>query len=554
MRKFLKSISVSIFIVLAGCGDKITNITNVIIPEPGVWYVSNALGIQDHSDPNADSSLAWVLKKIGDKSAKVVFPGNWKYVLQQNLVIPSNVMLDLQPGAIISIGSKANLDIQGFLNPTEYQIFEVDGSVFLRNAQYLYPQWFGAKGDGVADDTKPIQDAINCAAQFYNQVGYPPAGGRYSPPLIFFKPGSYRLLNELIIYSGLTLSGLVSNPFTTGHTRIIMDLPGNNKNILRATRYFQGARRTANLNFTIQDLEFWYVPLGGTVTVPYGESYGNDNEGNPLYKGCAIFVGEQCIDVRIKRCNFYQSPDASILLANDPSDPNSKLRNILIDECEFDSGNRFIRADNVTLDLSINSSLFFSGNDQYYITNCTGDITTNASRFQYSARVRVERSQLNNFHFVGNTHTDSDSKGFIHLERAKIVNISSNTFGVTTQSTIHVILADAGVIANNSIDNSGYNTTFQTPSANPQNDNVPAAIRLWGCQNVIVSTNSISTTDLSGIYGGFGIYTLDFNQRISHGNYIISNRVSGQYNGAIWRNQDRKVNIAPNDIERDNVK
>lgn len=548
------SISASVFIILTGCGDEITNITNVIVSEPGVWYVSMAPRIQDHSDSNADSSLAWVLKKIGDKSAKVVLHGQWKYLLQQSLVIAPNVILDLRPGAMFHIASKANLDIQGFLNLTEYQIFEGDGSVFLRNAQYIYPQWFGAKGDGVADDTKHIQDAINCAAQFYNQVSYPPAGGRYSPPVILFKPGSYRLMDELIIYSGLTLSGLVSNPFTTGHTRIIMDLPGNNKNIIRATRSFQGARRTASLNFTIQDLEFWYVPVGGTVLSPYGESYSNDDGGNPIYKGCAIFVSEQCIDVRVKRCNFYQSPDASIFLGNDPSDPNSKLRNILIDECEFDSGNRFIRADNVALDLSINSSLFFSGNDQYYITNCTGDITTNVSRFQYSARVRVERSQLNSFHFVGNTHTDSDSKGFIHLERAKIVNISSNTFGLTTESTIHVMLADAGVISNNSIDNSGHNTLFQTPSANPQNDNVPAAIRLWGCQNVIVSSNSISTTDLSGIYGGFGIYTLDFNQRNSRGNYIISNRVSGQYNGPIWRNQDRKVNIAPDDIEKDNIK
>lgn len=551
MKELLRLIIVSVVIFLAGCGDEITNITNVIVPEPGVWYVSKAQGIQDHSDPNADSSLAWVLKKIGDKSAKVVLLGNWKYVLQQNLVIPSNVLLDLQPSAIISVASKANLDIQGFMYPTEYQIFEVNGSVFLRNAQYVYPQWFGAKGDGVVDDTKPIQDAINSAAQFYNQVSYPPAGGRYSPPVILFKPGSYRLLNELIIYSGLTLSGLVSNPFTTGHTRLIMDLPGNNKNIIRATRYHPDS---TNLNFTIQDLEFWYVPVGGTVISPYGEGYRNDENGNPIYKGCAIFIGEQCIDVRIKRCNFYQSPDASIFLTDDPNHPNLRLRNLLIDECEFDSGNRFIRADNVALDLSINSSLFFSGNDQYYITNCTGDITTNVSRFQHSARIRVERSQLNNFHFVGNTHTDSDAKGFIHLERAKIVNISSNTFGVTTQSTIHVMLADAGVIANNSIDNSGYNTPFRTPSADPQNDNVPAAIRLWGCQNVIVSTNSISTTDLSGSYGGFGIYTLDFNQRNSHGNYIISNRVSGQYNGAIWRNQDRKVNIAPNDIEKDNVK
>lgn len=56
----------------------------------------------------------------------------------------------------------------------------------------VYPQWFGAKGDGAADDTDAIRHAI------YSQ----PWGGRVRIPA-----GKYKITGRTLLHSGLTIEG-----------------------------------------------------------------------------------------------------------------------------------------------------------------------------------------------------------------------------------------------------------------------------------------------------------------------------------------------------------
>jgi len=523
-----------------------------------VYVVSKNPQITDHSAITVDSSLSWTLNKASVTSGIVILRGSHIYPILHDITVPENVTIKFYPSAIVDIANNALFDIKGFLDAPIDKIFSGNGSVFIKKSPFIRPHWFGAKGDGINDDTNPIRKAMETAAQMYNQVAFPPAGNYYDPPIVLFKPGSYRVTDEIPVYNGLTVSGEVANPFTVGHTRLIMDLSGNENAIFRPTRYFQGAKRTNNASFTIQDLEFWYVTIGGSITEPAGGAgYGNNSNGTPKHTGCAIKISEQCIDVRIKRCNFFQSPFASILLTNDENEPNSKYRSVHIDECEFDSGNRFIRGENVDLDLTINSCTFFSGSAQYDVYNCTGDIITNSCRFDWNPHIVIQESQLHSFHFVGNHHTNITpvpdiNGGFITLDNAEIVNISSNTFDKVRETTIHVISCRGGVIANNAINNSGINTTNTTPNTNFGQDLVPAAIRLSGCKNVIVSGNAITTTDTGANFGGFGIYTRDYLAN-SQGNYIFGNLVSGNYNGANWNGQNRKVNVDAGDTKLNNL-
>ena len=108
-------------------------------------------------------------------------PGNW--VIPENLVFPKNITLKFERGAMFSLGRGVKVTINGEIEAGFYQIFSgpgrVDGNIM---ARFIYPQWWGAQGDGVADD----YEAIAAAAQA--------ARGK----VLYFKHGTY-LTSEMIV-------------------------------------------------------------------------------------------------------------------------------------------------------------------------------------------------------------------------------------------------------------------------------------------------------------------------------------------------------------------
>jgi hypothetical protein len=123
-------------------------------------------------------------------------PGNW--VISSNLEIPANVKLKVQSGATISVASGKTLTIHGVLEAPLAKIFTGSGEVIFDTnfAQVVYPQWWGAKGDGVTEDTNPVQAAINSFTE---------KGGE-----IFLTDGIY-MVDNLGMKSNLTLKGNGTN-------------------------------------------------------------------------------------------------------------------------------------------------------------------------------------------------------------------------------------------------------------------------------------------------------------------------------------------------------
>ena len=108
-------------------------------------------------------------------------PGNW--VISADLEFPKNITLRFERGAVLSVDRGVKVTINSEIEAGFYQIFggqgRVEGNIM---ARFIYPQWWGAQGDGNADDYGAIAQAAQAAT------------GR----VLYFKHGTY-LTSQMIV-------------------------------------------------------------------------------------------------------------------------------------------------------------------------------------------------------------------------------------------------------------------------------------------------------------------------------------------------------------------
>ena len=142
---------------------------------PGI-EVRTVKGVSSHK------TMKEALAAAGSSQATLRLPpGNW--VVPEDLVFPKNITLGFERGAILSLGSGVKVTMNGEIEAGFYQIFSgpgrVDGNI---RARFIYPQWWGAQGDGAADDYEAIAAAAHAAR---GQV-------------LYFKHGTY-LTSQMIV-------------------------------------------------------------------------------------------------------------------------------------------------------------------------------------------------------------------------------------------------------------------------------------------------------------------------------------------------------------------
>jgi parallel beta-helix repeat protein len=126
-------------------------------------YVAADPFITDHGDPATSGSLAAILATVGSARAHVELPAGHTYLVCTDLTIPSTVTLSARHGAVVRVLANKTVTINGVLSAGPYRIFDGDGSVTGTFAgQSVYPQWWGAVGDGTTDDTLALNRALAC--------------------------------------------------------------------------------------------------------------------------------------------------------------------------------------------------------------------------------------------------------------------------------------------------------------------------------------------------------------------------------------------------------
>lgn len=100
---------------------------------------------------------------------EIFFPAG-TYLISNNLTIPYDNVIVMAGGAKFSVASGKTLKIEGqFIAPINQQVFE--GSGLIKGIRAVYPEWFGAVGDGIVNDQSAFQKCITCITDSLNSAG-----------------------------------------------------------------------------------------------------------------------------------------------------------------------------------------------------------------------------------------------------------------------------------------------------------------------------------------------------------------------------------------------
>jgi len=112
------------------------------------------------------------------------------YTFSTDETIPVNINVIIEKGAILSIDGGDTLTVNSPFSIGLYQVFSGDGSVVFGygNVAMVYPQWWGALGDGSHDDSAAFSSAVDAIQ------------GSSSPSGVIFVPaGTYVITSTITV-------------------------------------------------------------------------------------------------------------------------------------------------------------------------------------------------------------------------------------------------------------------------------------------------------------------------------------------------------------------
>mgnify|MGYP003632508260 FL=1 len=207
--------------------------------------------------------------------------------LGANKTIPAGVTLQFR-NAKINLGGFTLTGAETKIDAGISQIFDINGIVTGFKSVEVYPQWFGATGNGATNDSPAVQKTIDFAEDFST---------------IVFPYGVYRLESTITIDKGITLNGLNST-ITTIHTNNIgIDVVSNKVKI-----------KNFSFNKSGQTLRFNKVVLfrGNDSSIENCNFIGNGKTVGEYGRGVGIQMGigtVPCVNLSIIKCKFknYES-------------------------------------------------------------------------------------------------------------------------------------------------------------------------------------------------------------------------------------------------------
>jgi hypothetical protein len=179
--------------------------------------------------PQYGTTLQEAVTNISSAPATLRLPVG-RYPITDNFTIPSNISLKPEKGAMLVVADGKVLTIHGQLQTGLHQIFACTGTgrvVFGAGAvNNAYPQWWGAQANGLADDTIPMNAAVQSGAPVRIPAGtyrlatmnidaYTINGHKYSNGYAIYVPDNAHIQGEGMGRTILQMDVLNTSPFYT---------------------------------------------------------------------------------------------------------------------------------------------------------------------------------------------------------------------------------------------------------------------------------------------------------------------------------------------------
>ena len=390
-------------------------------------------------------------------SASVLFP-NGTYRISSPTTFPATHFITMWAGASFTVDTGVTVNFYSAIDAsTNVQLFKGLGTVV--GLAEVYPEWWGAKGDGTTDDVAAFQKAANSAAlsgpnpknaTIYLQSKYYLLGSTWTIQQSANVPinviGSGSLIGDTRLLGTASFTGnLVAVEGSTDNTQSIADFTikdfgiysqnvargiglhfnptGNNKiqgfqNSIVENIYIDGfatglrVRNCRLINF--RRLGVWQERIDGSL-------FANANyclfvtDGDA---GTSIFCG----DLTFEECNFvtnkqFWSESVRLQAASNSSGYGITMAGIRFNQCVFYRGGGFsikLRANN------------YSALNDVWFTNCQLDDTTGISVQTDSANAYITNLNFTGNYFTACTQNLIRLNGAASVGKINSINISEN--------------------------------------------------------------------------------------------------------------------------------
>jgi len=134
-------------------------------------------GIYADADADQTDALNGLIgASVTESLQSTLFFPKGVYKIDGQLSVPLEVTFAFEEGAMLDIGEISKVMFSGSVLAYGWQVFAGEGDILgILNNQRIYPQWFGAKGDGKTEDSEAFRRAITHSNEIaipYTENGY----------------------------------------------------------------------------------------------------------------------------------------------------------------------------------------------------------------------------------------------------------------------------------------------------------------------------------------------------------------------------------------------